>query len=134
MTEPEQQAAPEIPEVPVKLLDREIFVRMPRPEQILVWQRTLDNLTKAPANEQWDSQQVMASLERLRKIVDSIIVNKADVTWLDDQFLEGTLDFAGLTPFITDVVNTFADLAEAESPNRETKRAVKKTARKKARA
>lgn len=125
----EDETPPASPELPVKLLDREIYVRMPTPEQLLVWQRTLDRLTTAPVDATWTGSQVMMSLERLRKIIDSIIVNKADVEWMDDAFLEGTLDFQRLAPFLTDVTGAFASAAEA--PNREAKRAAKKAARKK---
>lgn len=114
------------------LLDREIYARMPSPEQLLVWQRTVDRLTKAPVDASWTGSEVMNALERLRKIVDSIIVNRADVDWMDDRFLDGTLDFKGLAPFIADTTTTFAEYADAQFSNREERRAVKKTPAKKA--
>ena len=127
-----------VPDLPVMFMGREIWVRMPKPEQLLVWQRTVDRLTQAPVDASWSGSEVMAALERLRKIVDTIMVNRADITWLDDQFLEGTVDFKQLTPFITQAVQAFADAAEAEG-NRETRSAAakkatpaKKAARKKA--
>lgn len=124
-------------ELPVMLRDREIFVRMPTPEQLLVWQRTVTRLTEAPVNASWTGSEVMAALERLRKIVDTMMVNRADRDWLDDQFLEGTLDFKGLAPFITDVTTAFQEFAAAqvqETGTRAERRAkpAKKAARKKA--
>jgi len=132
MTEQQQDEVVVVPEIPVPLLDREIYVHMPKPEQLLVWQRTLDNLSNAPMGTGWTGSEVMAALERLRRIVDSIIVNKADVTWIDEQFLDGTLSFELLTPFLTQVAEGFAAAAGENAPNREAKRAVKKAARKKA--
>ena len=129
-----EQAEEEIvyPELPVTFAGREIFVRMPTPEQLLVWERTVKRLTEAPPDESWNGSAVLASLERLRKIVDSIFVNRTDIDWLDDQFLDRKLDFKALVPFITLVVDAFADAAEEAAPNREAKRAIKKTAAKKA--
>ena len=116
-------------ELPVMFKDREIFCRLPTPEQLLVWQRTVSRLTQAPVDASWTGSEVMAALERLRKIVDSVMVNRADVSWLDDQFLDLTLTFEDLAPFITLVVDAFNDAAQAEG-NRENRRAAKTTAKK----
>jgi hypothetical protein len=124
--------APAAPELPVMLKGREIYVRHPRPEQVLVWQRTLDRLTQAPVNASWTGSEVMAALDRCRKIVDSLLVNKADVNWMDDQFLDGDLEFKDLAPFITDVVEAFRKAAD-ETGNREDRRATKKATKKAAR-
>lgn len=137
MTEPQQEAAAEpvvSPELAIEFHGREIYVKMPRPEQLLVWQRTIGMLTKLQDSAaSWTGSEVMAALERCRKIIDSILVNKADIVWLDDQFLEGEIEFKDLLPFITMVVDRFAKAAEENAPNREAKRAVKKTASKAAR-
>ena len=142
-----EQAAPvaeeevTIPEVEVQFQGRSIWARMPSPEQLLVWDRTVRNLTDAPVDESWTGSQVMRALDRLRRIVDTILVNKADVEWMDDQFLDGKLTFRGLAPFIAKVVDAFADAAEQANAtsNRAAKRAAakkpaKKAARKKATA
>lgn len=124
-----------IPELEVPLGDRKIWVRMPSPEQILVWQRTVDNLTKAPVDTSWTGSQVMKTLDRLRRILDSIIVNRADVEWLDDEFLDGRLTFKDMAPYLTRVIDAFADAMEAETlqpANRAAKRAAKKAPAKKA--
>ena len=138
----EQAAAPAddeeitVPEVEVQFMGRTIWTHMPSPEQLLVWDRTVRNLTEAPPDETWTGSQVMKSLDRLRRIVDTILVNKADVEWMDDQFLDGTLTFKGLAPFIALVVDAFADAAEEANAtsNRAARRAkpAKKATRKKA--
>lgn len=118
MTEPTE--APDMPEREIDFLDRKIWVRLPRPEQLLVWKRTLTQLQGVKDND-WTGETVMIALERLRKIVDSILVNKADVAWIDDCFLEGTLTFQELTPIVTLTVQAF----EADG-NRQDRRAAKK--------
>jgi hypothetical protein len=117
----------EIPELEIPFHGRQIWVRMPSPEQLLVWDRVIKRLTDAPPNTSWTGSEIMAALDRLRRIIDSLMVNKADVVWLDDQFLDGVLTFKQLAPFITQVVDAFAAAAEENAPNRAAKRAAKKT-------
>lgn len=129
-----EEAAPV--ELPVMFMDREIFARMPSPEQLIVWQRTIKRLEAAPMDASWTGSEVMAALERLRKIVDTLMVNRADIDWLDEQFLDETVTFQTLAPFITDVVSAFQEFAAAQG-NREARRSTakkvaKKAARKKA--
>jgi hypothetical protein len=131
MTEPNTPEAPEadaqveIPEREITFLGRQVWVKMPRPEQLLVWRRTLTQLQGVDPNTGWTADSVMAAMERLRKIVDSTLANKADVEWIDDLFLDGSLTFQGLVPIINLTVKAYADAAEAEG-NRETRRAAKK--------
>jgi hypothetical protein len=129
----QEEAALAVPEVPVMFLGREIYARMPTPEQLLVWQRTVKRLQEAPTNASWTGSEVMTALERLLKIINSLMANKTDVEWLDDQFLTGGVNFRTLTPFITLVIEAFAKVAEEEEGNREDRRtAAKKTPAKKA--
>jgi len=125
------EPAEEFPALPVTFMGREVYSRMPSPEQLLVWQRTVKRLTEAPINASWTGSEVMGALERLRKIIDSLIVEKADINWLDDQFLDGAVTFRDLAPFITDVTEAFTKAAE-ENGNREERRAAKKAPAKKA--
>lgn len=114
---------------------RKIWVKMPRPEQLLVWQRTVDALTKAPVDTSWSGTEVMGALERLRRILDSILVNKADIAWIDDSFLDGTLGFRELTPLLTLTTEAFQQAAAdhlAEHGTREERRAAAKKPAKKA--
>lgn len=130
----EQEAAPpeEGPlELPVMLGDREIYTRMPTPEQLLVWQRTVARLSNVPDDASWTGSEVMKALERLRKIVDTMMVNKADIEWMDDQFLDGALTFQTLSPFITSTAQAFQNYADTNG-NREERRAAKKAPAKKA--
>lgn len=105
---------------------RMMWVKRPTPEQLLVWQRTVTKLTNAPVTASWTGSEVMGALERLRKIVDSLLVNRADTDWIDDQFLDGTLTFETLTPLVTETTLAFQKAA-AEGGNREERRAAAKT-------
>ncbi len=122
MTEQEQTAWPE---ADIEFQGRTIRVRMPRPEAILVWQRTLRGLQSADTLG-WDGDQVFAALERACKIINSVMVNRVDIDWLDDSMLENTVDLIGASEIIRKSVEAFG------GNNREEKRAAKKASRKKA--
>lgn len=124
----------EVPFTFVSALDgeqvkRTMWVRMPSHEKLLVWQRTVTALERVPVDATWNASEVMKALERLRKIVDSILVNKADVEWIDDQFLEGVLTFRTLAPMIITTVEAYKEMT-SQMGNREDRRATKKATKK----
>lgn len=121
-----------VPEREISFQDRKMWVRMPSPEQLLVWKRTLKKLQEGDTGG-WNGEQAMIALERTRKIIDSVLVNKADVEWLDDEMLDGNITLLATASIIQTTVETFVDAAAAEG-NRDARRAapVKKAARKKA--
>lgn len=123
------------PELEIEFMGRGMWVRLPTPEQLLVWKRTLTQLRSAEV-EGWNAEQVMAALERTRKIIDSILVHPVDVDWLDDQMLERKIDLTGTAEIINKTVEAFAEAAEAEraeNGTRSERRAAKKTTKKAAR-
>jgi hypothetical protein len=136
MTEQETEAAaPEMPpELEIEFRGRRMWARLPKPEQILVWKRTLRQLQDADV-EGWNAEQVMTALERTRRIIDSVLVNSEDVTWLDDEMLDGRVDLKGTSEIINRTVEAYAEAAErekAENGTRAERRAAKKTTGKKA--
>lgn len=131
MTEQTEATATVMPEQEIEFKDRKIWVKMPSPEQLLVWKRTLTQLQGADVSG-WNGEQVMRALERTRLIIDSVIVNQADKDWLDDEMLAGTVGLMDTAAIINGTVEAFAAAAEAEG-NRETRRAAARTPAKKAR-
>jgi hypothetical protein len=122
------------PELEIEFDGRKLWVRMPSPEQLLVWKRTLKQLQGADVSG-WNAEQVMIALERTRKIIDSLLVNKADVVWLDDEMLEGNLTLVHTADIITTTVKAFGEAAEreqAENGTRSERRAATKKPGKKA--
>lgn len=120
-------AAPDVmPEQEIEFAGRTLWVRMPSPEQLLVWKRTLVQLQGADTSG-WNGDQVMKALERTRKIIDSVLAHDADKEWLDDEMLDGKLTLMDTAQVIQKTVDAFADAAESEG-NRETRRAAKKAA------
>lgn len=134
MTEEQSTPAAEavtIPEQEITFKGRQIWVKMPTPEQLLVWKRTIRSLQDVQDATDWTGEQVMRALERTRLIIDSVLANNVDKEWLDDEMLAGTLGLMETAAIINQTVAAFADAAEGEG-NRETKRAAKKTTAKKA--
>lgn len=133
MTEQENPEAAEaavMPEQEITFAGRTLWVRMPSPEQLLVWKRTLKKLQGADV-EGWNAEQVMSALERTRAIIDSVLAHEVDKDWLDDEMLAGTIGLKDTAQIIQMTVEAFASAAEAEG-NRETRRAAKKAPAKKA--
>lgn len=129
MTEPNEAPAAEpvtMPEREIEFHGRTIWVRMPGPEQLLVWKRTVSKLQNLQ-NSDWTGESVMAALERSRKIIDSVLVHEADKDWIDDQMLDRMLDLQDTAAIIQLTVEAFAS-----DDNRESRRAAKKATRKKA--
>ena len=120
-----------IPEREVEFQGRMIWVKMPSPEQILVWKRILVRLQAPDQDDNWNGEQVMAALERLRKIIDSVVLNKADVEWLDDEMLDGKIGFREAAGLITTAMKAFGDSANW-ADRRAAEKKPRKATRKKA--
>lgn len=132
MTEPtEAPEAVTMPELELTFAGRKLWVKMPSPEQLLVWRRTLKQLQGADV-EGWNGEQVMKALERTRLIIDSLLVHDTDKEWLDDEMLEGNIKLMETAGIINGTVALFAEAAEKDG-NRETRRAAAKPAKKAAR-
>lgn len=132
MTEPtEAPEAVTMPELELTFAGRQLWVKMPSPEQLLVWKRTLKQLQGADV-EGWNGEQVMKALERTRLIIDSLLVHDTDKEWLDDEMLEGNIKLMETAGIINGTVALFAEAAEKDG-NRETRRAAAKPAKKAAR-
>jgi hypothetical protein len=109
---------------------RKLWVRMPSPEQLLVWKRTLKQLQGADV-QGWNGEQVMKALERTRAIIDSLLAHDTDKEWLDDELLAGTIGLKDTAQIINGTVDAFT-LAAQEGGNRADRRAAKKAPAKKA--
>lgn len=128
---PAQAKVAVMPELEIDFKGRKVWVKMPSPEQLLVWKRTLTQLQGADVKG-WNGEQVMRALERTRLIIDSVLAHQTDKDWLDDEMLAGTIGLMETAALINLTVEAFATAAEEEG-NRETRRAAAKTPAKKAR-
>jgi hypothetical protein len=130
VTEDLQDApAPAGSERSITFRGREIWVKLPSPEQYLVWQRSIKMIEKMEDSEaDWNASQVLRALERGRGIIDSVILNEPDKEWLDNQWLDGAFGLVETVQILQLATEAFA---EDDTANRATKRAAKKAAPKK---
>lgn len=125
MTEKE----PTYPTAVITFRGRELSVRMPRPEQLLVWRRTMRQL-QAANPEGWTATEVLDALERGRRIVDSLL-DQESIAWLDDEMLTGGLGLPEVCTTITKATEAFGQRSEEDEPAKKTpKKAAKKAVRK----
>lgn len=133
MTDPSTEVA-EAPVTEIDFEGRAIFVRLPTPEQIVVWQRVVKQLQNLESGE-WTGEHLVKVLDRSRRLIDSLLVHPGDVEWLDDEMLDGKVTIVRAATIIQKSMDAFQKLADektAESGNREERRAAKKAPAKKA--
>jgi hypothetical protein len=131
MTEPTEVPEPTTavempPEKEIDFQGRTMWVRLPRPEALLVWKRTLIKLQNLNTSD-WGGDEVMAALERTRKIIDSLLVHEIDKDWLDDEMLASRVGLMETARIIHLTVEAYQS-----DDNREARRAAKKAPAKKA--
>lgn len=112
-----EQAAPERPQKQITFRERDIAVQFPTPEQLVVFKRTIAKLESD--TDGWTGAQVIGAFERVRRIVDTVIVDRADREWVDDMILDGEFDLKDAAEIVLLAVQSFSD----ESQNRATRRA-----------
>lgn len=115
--ESDTSTAAQMPVAEIEFQGRTLMVTLPDPTQLLVWKRTLVRLQNANTSN-WTGADVMAALERLRVIIDTLIVDDADKQWIDDQLLNKSFGLAELAQ-----LPTLAAQAFSTPNNREERRA-----------
>lgn len=101
MTEQEDHDQPMVEEI--KFQGRTLKIRAPKPEQVLIWQRTMKRLESANLSD-WSGEQVLAALERARMIIDSLLDDPADISWLDDEMLAGRVSLREASEIIIEAM------------------------------
>lgn len=90
----------------IQFRGREIMVKFPTDGQLIVWQRTVRNLQSTDTNS-WTGEDALRAGERAAKIIDSVIVNRADRDWLDDETLDKGLGLIDRAEIITLTIKAF---------------------------
>jgi len=104
---------------------REIAVRLPTDAQLFVWQRTLQELQQADTDS-WDGEEAMRANMRAGRIIDSLIVDRADRTWLDDLTLDEGLTLTDRAQILHDTITAFGSQDDAPAKPAPAKRARRK--------
>lgn len=122
----ENTGAPAGSERVITFRDREIWVKFPEAEQLVVFKRTVAMLERDV--DGWNGAQVLNAADRVRRIVDSVILNEVDRDWIDDEILDKRLKLESITEILLLTVKAFGDPGQNEPANRAEKRAVAKKA------
>lgn len=128
-TSPAPPPAPTREERLITFRGREMAVRFPTDGQLLVWQRSVQEIEQADTGA-WDGEEAMRALGRAGKIIDSVLVSKADRQWIDDQTLDEGLSLADRAEIIQLTLEAFTDKTDSKAPAK--KAAPAKRARRKA--
>lgn len=91
----------------IEFQGRTLKIRTPKPEQVLIWQRTMKHLEAANLSD-WTGEQVLAALERGRMIIDSLLYDPADISWLDDEMLAGRVGLKEASMIVIEAMKRMA--------------------------
>lgn len=104
-----KQAAPVAgAERAITFRERELWVKMPTEEQIIVYSRTLKML-QGPEVESWDGAEALKALDRTLRIILAVVVNAADRDWIEDLMLDGELTLIDACQILNATVDVFAE-------------------------
>ena len=114
--------APEVEHKTVTVAGREIAVKKPTQDQILVWHRVLAKLERDGQRVQ-EASELSRLLEKLDMILTALIVDKADAEWLENAQLLGEITLEQAGEVVTGALEAYEDELKPEAPNRAARRA-----------
>lgn len=119
-----KQADPAAPPKTLTFQGREIAVRAPTGEQMLVWSDILGEIQEADAAK-LTMDQVVAIGGDLYLILDAIMVEDADRKWIRRGRIQGTVDLEGSSKLFMDTIKLYEEELAAAAPpaNRAARRA-----------
>jgi len=101
---------------PVDFYGRQVLVLRPTAEQIAVWQRVAKRQA-ALNGDKMTNEDAMALLDRAMRIVETILADKADRDWLEDQMLDGVLRLDQVVSIVGLTADAYSDTAGAAPTN-----------------
>lgn len=109
---------------------RPMLVRVPEPEQIVIYQRVAAQFQERTAKGPIGGPEAVALYDRALKVITSLIIHHDDVVYIEDLLLERKTNLAGCTPILTDAVSALREANPHLNANRETRRERAKVSRK----
>lgn len=119
-TESKEEERPEPIVKTVTLKGRKVRIHTPKPEQVMIWQRVMNRLSNM--GNDVTGEQALNALDRARKIIDSVLVDEADIEWLDDQMLDGSLGFKEMADFMLRAAKTLSKESEKQATSSTARR------------
>lgn len=102
----------------IEFRGRTMPVRFPTAEQLTVWNRTARRASEISGRD-ITNQEAATLLDRVLRIIQSVLDEQADRDWVEDQLLDGGLTLAGdggATDIISMTVELMRGQAEADAP------------------
>jgi hypothetical protein len=87
---------------------REIKVKLPTPEQLLAWERLLAKLEKV-SKEAATVDSLKTILNRVTRIIDSVVVSEDDREWLEDGRMDGTVTIENASTIVLDALKAYEE-------------------------
>lgn len=112
----------DMPATTIPFRDRELLVRFPKPEQLVIINRVVKQFSSLDPNASMPMDKALALLDRGMKVITALVVNQSDKDWLDDLMLTGDLELAELAPLF---VGSIRKMREQTVPNRAARRGTK---------
>lgn len=108
----------------VSFQGRDVKVKLPTPEQLLAWERLLGKLEKV-SKEAATVDSLKTILNRVTRIIDSVVVEEADREWLEDGRMDGTVTIENASQIVLDALKAYEEAGEtpAGPMNRAARRA-----------
>lgn len=107
---------------------RTIRVKLPTIEQMTMYRRLarrfqeLGEAANAPGAEPMDMEEATGHYDRAVKLITSILVNRVDLEWLEDEMLEGKVRLPDAAELMRLAISELGE-RNAPEPNREQRRA-----------
>lgn len=109
----------------VEFHDRVIEVRAPDIEQIVIIKRLQKVFAEAAGMKEIDADKALRLMDRALKAVTSVTVNREDVEFIEDLWLDGELKLEQTLPLLTASMKAL-EAANADQINRAERRAAQK--------
>lgn len=94
--------------LPITFRGHELIVQRPSPEQLVVWRRVATRMTDAlHTGQQVTNQEAAQLLDRGISVITSVIANRVDKDWLEDQMLDGVLTLVQAAEVLNLTIDAF---------------------------
>jgi hypothetical protein len=129
---PDDGEVEDLPEADVEWNGRTWRVRLPSLEQLTIYRRLNAQFQEIgiaqakPDAAPMSLDQATKYFDRALKLITSILVNSADIEWLEDEMLEGRLTLTKASGLMREAFEKLAEVSkarEAENENRAARRA-----------
>lgn len=132
-TAPTRNADGVIEEAHVSWRGRDWLVRLPTVEQMTIYRRlstrfqALGEAQSKPDAEPMSMEEATSHFDRALKLITSVVVEPADIVWIEDEMLEGRLQLSDASDLMLKAMERFGELNPIEQNGTRAERRALKT-------